>query len=57
MKNPTVSGGAVEKLAGDFHALSTLSALRVQHLMARHALPIETAAIVSALAFGGHHHG
>lgn len=35
----------------------TLSTLRVQHLMARYALPVETAVIVSALMFEGMAHG
>jgi hypothetical protein len=29
------------------------ASLRVQHLIARYSLPIETAAIIAALAFGG----
>jgi len=35
----------------------SLTALRVQAIAARYALPIETAAIVAALAFSEVHHG
>jgi hypothetical protein len=35
----------------------SLTALRVQVIAARYALPIETAAIVAALVFGGNCHG
>ena len=55
-KTPTVSGRGVEKLGG-FHCLDSLTAVQVQHLIVRHALTIETAAIIAALAFGNAHHG
>jgi hypothetical protein len=35
----------------------SLTALRVQAIAARYALPLETAAIVVALALGGNCHG
>ncbi|WP_157098675.1 hypothetical protein [Novosphingobium rosa] len=54
--NPAVRGGAAEKLGG-FRTPITLSAHRAQVIAARFALPIETAAIVAALAFGGPHYG
>ena len=57
-KTPAAQGDrGVEKLAGHFHALNTPTAFQVQHLIARHALTFETAAIIAALAFGGSHHG
>jgi len=44
-------------LAGASSAPITLAAYRAQRLAARFALPIEQAAIVAALAFGGGAHG
>lgn len=54
--NPTARGGAVEKLAGEFHVPFTLDSYRTQLIASRYALPIETAAIMAALAFGGAAH-
>lgn len=42
-------------LPGDTQNSLTVSAYRAQHLAARYALPLEAAAIVAALAFGGGH--
>jgi len=56
-KTPAVAGRGVEGLAGASTAPIALAAYRAQHLAARFAMPIETAAIVAALAFGGAHHG
>jgi len=54
MERPAATNGrAVEKLGGDFHCPFTLCAFRAQHVASRFGLPIETAAIVAALAFGG----
>lgn len=56
-KTPAARGDrGVENLAG-FHPLNTQTVLQVQHLIARHALTVETAAIIAALAFGSAHHG
>lgn len=53
-KTPAATNGSgMETLPGNFQAPLTLSTLRIQHLAARYALPLETAAIVAALAFGG----
>jgi hypothetical protein len=57
MKNPTAAGGVVDKLAGEFRDRSTLSHLRVQHLISRYAVPVEHAATIAALAFSGVSHG
>jgi hypothetical protein len=51
------AGASCDKLAGASHGFLTLSVLQAQHLAARYALPLETAAIVAALAFGGAHYG
>ena len=56
-KTPTANGRGLEKLGGQFQVPFSLAALRAQHLAARYALPLETAAIMAALAFGGAHHG
>jgi hypothetical protein len=57
-KTPAAQGGrGMELLAGASVAPITLTTLRAQHIAARYALPIEQAAIVAALAFGGAHHG
>ena len=56
MKRPAATNGrAMEKLGGDFHCPFTLSTFRAQLIASRYALPLETAAIVAGLAFGGHH--
>jgi hypothetical protein len=47
----------METLAGNFHAPVTLACLRAQHIAARFALPIESAAMIAALAFAGGAHG
>ncbi|MDR3449307.1 MAG: hypothetical protein P4M15_06115 [Alphaproteobacteria bacterium] len=58
MKRPaSTNGRAMEKLCGDFHCPFTLLTFRAQHVANRFALPIETAAIIAALAFGGAAHG
>jgi hypothetical protein len=60
MKKETLTaqgGKGVEKLAGTFHVPNTPTVYQVQHLIARHALTLESAAIIAALAFGGAHHG
>lgn len=57
-KTPAASSGrGMELLAGASVAPLTLTAYRAQHLASRFALPIETAAILAALAFGGNAHG
>ena len=55
-KTPTAgeSGRGVEMLAG-FHCPHTLAAYRAQLFASRYAIPIETAALVAALALGGVH--
>jgi len=55
---PAAQGGrGGDMLAGASSAPITLAAYRAQRLAARFALPIEQAAIVAALAFGGGAHG
>lgn len=55
-KTPAATNGrGMETLPGNFHAPFTLTAYRAQHLAARFPLPIETAAIMAAFAFGGAH--
>lgn len=57
-KTPAATNSrGLETLAGNFHAPFTLSGYRAQLIAGRFALPIEHAAIVAALAFGGAHHG
>ena len=57
-KTPAACGGrGLEMLAGGFHGPLTLAKYRAQHIASRYALPIETAALVAALALGGAHHG
>lgn len=56
-KTPAANGRGVEMLPGDFRAPFTLAAYRAQSLAARFAIPIETAALVAALAWGGAGHG
>ena len=54
MKNPTTTGRVSRVLFADWTPeTSTLSAYRAQAIAARCALPIEAAAIVAALYFGG----
>jgi hypothetical protein len=58
MENPTNKGRAsCGRFPDATHKPFTVNALRIQHLAARYALPIETAAIIAALAFGGAAHG
>jgi hypothetical protein len=57
-KTPTALGGrGMEKLAGGSNASFSTMAYRAQIVAARYALPLETAAIIAALAFGGSQHG
>ena len=56
-KTPTANGEGMETLPGNFQAPFTLTSYRAQHLAARFALPLETAAILAALAFAGGTHG
>ena len=48
-----LAGPSRNSCGGCLHLPDNPASLRVQHLIARYALPIETAAIVAALAFGG----
>lgn len=58
-QNPTAKGDRVlwNALVGCSAETITLSALRAQHLIGSHAIRPELAAMVAALAFGGHGHG
>jgi len=57
-ENPTAKGRASCNLFGDkMPDALTLSAYRAQHIAVRYAVPLETAAILAALAFGGAHYG
>ena len=47
------AGASRECLVGPSRENLTLTAFRAQRLAARYALPIETAAILAVLAFGG----
>lgn len=56
-KTPTAcSGRGLEMLAGGFHRPLTLVAFRAQLIASRYALPLETAAVVAALALGSGDH-
>lgn len=55
-KNPATKDGVVDLLAG-IRSPITASSFQVQILMSRHALPLQTAALVAALAFEGTAHG
>jgi len=44
-----------ETLGGGFSGPFSTTAYRAQIVAARYALPIETAAIIAALAWGAHH--
>ncbi len=48
-----LAGASRDCFGGWSHLSDNPASLRVQHLIARYALPIETAAIIAALAFGG----
>ena len=55
-ENPTIKGRASRNSCGGISCEPfTLTAYRAQHLAARFPLPIETAAIMAAFAFGGAH--
>ena len=56
-KTPAREGRGAETLAGNFRDPFNLSTAQAQWLASRYALPINTAATVAALAFGGAHHG
>jgi len=56
-KTPAVTGRGVEVLTCFSSAQTITATLRIQYLASRYALPLETAAIVAALAFGGAAHG
>ncbi len=57
-KTPAARGDrGMETLPGNFHTSFALTSYRTQATACRYALPIETAAIVAALAFGGARHG
>jgi hypothetical protein len=47
------TGASRDSCGGNSHLLDNPASLRIQHLIARHALTVETAAIIAALAFGG----
>ena len=48
-----LAGASRDSFGGCLQSLDNPAFLRVQHLIARYALPIESAAIIAALAFGG----
>ena len=48
-----LAGASRNSCGGCLQSLDNPASLRVQHLIARYSLPIETAAIIAALAFGG----
>ena len=48
-----LAGPSRDSCAGPSQSFDNPAFLRVQHLIARYALPIESAAIIAALAFGG----
>jgi hypothetical protein len=52
-----MNGRGLETLPGNFHALFSIVAYQAQTLAARFALPISTAAVVAAFAFGEGAHG
>ena len=57
-ENPTTKGRASRvKVGTGTHEVINPTTYQVQHLIARHSLTIESAAIIAALAFGGCHHG
>ena len=58
-QTPAAQGDrGMEKLGGQFHDLDTLTTYRAQHIAARYAIPIQSAAIIAAFAFhGGNAHG
>lgn len=58
-QNPTAKGSRVlwNSLVGASTESLTLSAYRAQHLIGSYGIRPELAAMVAALAFGGHGHG
>lgn len=58
-QNPTAKGSRVSwnSLVGASTESLTLSAYRAQHLIGAYGIRPETAAVLAAIAFGGHHHG
>ena len=51
------SSRGLETLAGNLQAPLTVAAYRAQLIAARYAMPLNHAAIVASLAFGGVGHG
>ena len=56
-KTPTARSGRGLDMLGGIHGSVTLSTYRAQLFASRYAIPIETAALVAALALEGAHHG
>lgn len=57
-KTPAGKAGASRDLLGGWsRSLPTVDALQVQTLIIAYAVRPEVAAMIAALAFGGHHHG
>jgi hypothetical protein len=58
-QNPTAKGSRVlwNSLVGASTESLTLSAYRAQHLIGTYGIRPEVAAMMAALAFGGHGHG
>ena len=57
-KTPVARGDrGRETLGGGFSGPLNTAAYRAQIVATRFAIPLETAAIIAALAFGGSHHG
>lgn len=58
-QNPIAKGNRVlwNSLVGTSTESLTLSAYRAQHLIGAFGLRPETAAMLAAIAFGGHSHG
>lgn len=56
-QNPTAKGSRVlwNSLVGASTESFTLSAYRAQHLIATYGIRPELAAMLAAIAFGGHH--
>ena len=55
--NAPHKGEASRNSLDSLHDVLSLATYRTQHFAARYALPIETAALVAALALEGAHHG
>ena len=58
-QNPTAKGDRVlwNSLVGASTESLSLSAYRAQHLIGTYGIRPETAAMLAAIAFGGHGHG